>query len=340
MAEPPVRVLVVKLSAMGDVIHALPAVHRLRTLLPESEIHWLVSERWSPLLQGVSCVDGVLTTRRGLSGSLSLLKVLRAREYGMAIDLQGLLKSALITMGSGAPLRVGFSPTFAREPVASIFYNYNVSPAGTHVVDQLVEMVERGVERLNPHSSPPLPDEDRVTFGLVPTTQETRWAEECLGELGLSPPFAVLLPGTGWETKTWEPEKFSILARELKRRHSIPSLVVWGPGEEGLIPAEPGVFVAPPTDIRQMMALLSLAKVAIGGDTGPLHMSVALGVPVVGLYGPTLPERNGPYCGKNAVVCVDCPERGGHKRVCTRPCVASLGVEQVLHAVGKVLKPT
>lgn len=103
------------------------------------------------------------------------------------------------------------------------------------------------------------------------------------------------------------------------------------------MPEGEGIVVAPPTDIRQMMALLGMARVVIGGDTGPLHLAVALGVPVVGLYGPTLPERNGPYCGRSAVVCVDCSERGGHKRVCSRPCVASIGVEEVLTAVEKLL---
>ncbi len=325
-------ILVVKLSAMGDIVHALPAAHRLKELLPHHRIHWVVASRWAPLLQGVTCVHKVIPLSRGM---LPYLKTLRSlRGYQAAIDLQGLLKSAVLTAGSTAPLRTGLAPHHAREPVASLLYNQKVSPTKRHVVEQLIEVVEEAARVLGkaPDTTP-----NKPVFGLHPTEEEIRWSESCLSTLGISPPFAVILPGTGWRTKTWTPDKFAVLANMISKKLSMPSLVVWGPGEEHLIPEGEGVFVAPPTGLREMISLLSRATVVVGGDTGPLHIAAALGVPVVGLYGPTLPERNGPYSEKAEVVVKPCPHRGEHKRECSEPCVESIPPDEVFKAVERLL---
>ncbi len=326
------KILVVKLSAMGDIVHVLPAVHRLRELLPSATIHWLVSSRWAPLLKGVRGLDRVLTLDRGVVPYLSAMGMLRKGGYRLAVDLQGLLKSAVLARAGGKV--VGFDTAFAREPVAAILYSAKVSPLKEHVVEQLVEVAE-GAARLlgtgNPTSGA------NPFFGIGVTDDEVEWGHGCLRSLGLSPPFAVLLPGTGWSTKTWSPDKFARLAEMMSMELSLPSLVVWGPGEEGLIPKGRGLFVAPPTGVREMMALLALSSLVVGGDTGPLHVAAALGVPVVGLYGPTLPERNGPYTDKAEVVVKSCPHRGQHKRECAEPCVESIPVPQVFHAVRRAL---
>ena len=156
--------------------------------------------------------------------------------------------------------------------MASFLYNRRVFPTKEHIVEQLVEVAEGAASALG---IPFSPFDFTPTFCLAPTETEVEWAKGCLKSLGLSPPFAVLLPGTGWKTKTWHPQKFSELAGLLLERFARASLVVWGPGEEELIPQGKGVFVAPPTDLREMMALLSLSSLVVGGDTGPLHMVVA-----------------------------------------------------------------
>jgi heptosyltransferase-1 len=329
------KILVVKLSAMGDIIHALPAVNLLKRLLPQSEIHWLIGQRWSPLLEGVRCVERVLTLKRGFSGYLDAVKSLRANHYHAAIDLQGLLKSSALTACSGASVRAGFDTAFAREPVAALFYNIKVSPKRTHIVEQLMDLVEEAVSSFGGvHVKRGASD---VRWGLVPTEAELQHARQTLSSLGLSEPFAVILPGTGWETKTWHPDKFVELARLINKAFLMPTLAVWGPGEEDMIPEGEGIFVAPPTNLREMMALLRMASLVVGGDTGPLHMAVALGVPVVGLYGPTLPERNGPYSNRCAVVVKECPNRGQHKRRCSQPCVESIEVDQVFSTVESLI---
>ncbi len=329
------RLLVVKLSAMGDVIHALPAVNRLRRLLPNAQIHWLIAQRWSSLLEGIDSVDKVIPLPKGIGGYLETIKALRLQKYHAVIDLQGLLKSAVLTFGSGSPLRVGFDTAFAREPVASFFYNKKVSPQGSHIVEQLMDVAEEASSLFTELGD----GKDReVIWGLDPSELEREWARRALLDLGIEGPFVVLLPGTGWKTKTWHPEKFCELAKLIDSYLSIPSLVLWGPGEDDLVPQDDGIFVAPPTSLREMMAILSMASLVVGGDTGPLHMAVALGVPVVGLYGPTLPERNGPYSQDSQVVVKDCPHGGQHKRRCAEPCVESIPVEPVFEKVARLLR--
>jgi heptosyltransferase-1 len=251
------RLLVIRLSAFGDVIHTIPAVVALRDFY---EIEWLVRPAYRQL---VEIVAGVRTIRPSL-------RAIRTFP-DLVVDFQGLMKSAALARLSGAKVRYGFAGEFVREKPASWLMNRRVriDPA-THVVDwnlQLARAVVPGVQ---------MPQVDFTPFAV----NEPRGFE---GRIAV-------IPGAGKAKKQWPVERFRDLARRLGPR----TLALWGPGERELADAI-GAEVAPPTGLRELARVLRDASVVIGSDTGPLHLAAALGTPVIGLYGPTNPARNGPY---------------------------------------------
>jgi len=251
------RLLVVRLSAFGDVIHTIPAVVALRSFF---DIDWVVRPAYRELIELVARVRVVRPS----------LKEIRNR-HDLVIDFQGLMKSAFLARISGAPERYGFASEFVREKPAAWLMNRRVriDPA-THVVDwnlQLARAVQRDVKTPQVDFTPFAADEPRGFEGR-----------------------AVLLPGAGKAHKQWPVERF----RELAKRIGSKAITVWGPGERPLAEGI-GAEVAPPTSFRELARVLRDASVVIGSDTGPLHLAAALGTRVVGLYGPTNPARNGPY---------------------------------------------
>ncbi|HKB79796.1 MAG TPA: glycosyltransferase family 9 protein [Thermoanaerobaculia bacterium] len=258
------RLLVLRLSAFGDVIHTIPAVVALRERF---EIEWAVEKPYAELVEIVARVRAIPLSLRQRS-----LKNLRAvRGHDVAVDFQGLLKSALLARISGANARYGFAPQFVRERAASWFVNHRVAiDPSRHVVEwnlQLAQAVD---------SEARMPEVDFRPFAAPgPSAFEGR---------------IVLIPGAGRAEKEWPADRFRRLAGAL----GAEALAVWGPGERALAEAT-GAEVAPATSLRELARLLRDARLVIGGDTGPLHLAAALGTPVVGLYGPTSPFRNGPY---------------------------------------------
>jgi heptosyltransferase-1 len=251
------RLLVVRLSAFGDVIHTIPAVVALRSFF---DIDWVVRPAYRELVELVARVRVV---------RLSLKEI--RNHHDLVIDFQGLMKSAFLARISGARERYGFASEFVREKPAAWLMNRRVriDPA-THVVDwnlQLAQAVQRDVKTPHVDFTPFAADEPRGFAGRV-----------------------VLLPGAGRALKQWPVERF----RELAKRIGPKAITVWGPGEKALAEGI-GVEVAPPTSFRELARVLRDASVVIGSDTGPLHLAAALGTRVVGLYGPTNPARNGPY---------------------------------------------
>jgi heptosyltransferase I len=340
------RILVVKLSAIGDIIHTLPAVAALRRAYPEAWLAWLVERSGANLLRGNPDLDELITVDTlawrahwwmGLRHIWYTTRHLRRASFDLCIDFQGLLKSALFGYFSGAPRRLGFPGQMCREPLSAVFTNVHgpiVDPRA-HVVDQSVELLQAlGVATTERHFTIPLTEADE------------HFAERVWRELGLSSdvPVVVLWPGAAWKTKQWGELNYARLNDALIRRYQVRTLLTWGPGEESLIqrvvrataytPA-----IAPATTLLQLAALIARCRAFIGGDTGPLHLAAAVGTPTVALFGPTSPQRNGPYGPGHVVLHRELPCSHCYQRTCTHwECLPGIEVERVVNAVGSLLE--
>jgi heptosyltransferase I len=274
--------LVIRLSAFGDVIHTIPAVVALRDALPKTAIAWAVEPAYAEL---VEIVARVRTIRVALK-QWSIPRIAAARRdvrgFGTTIDFQGLIKSSLIARASGATERYGFARDVIREKPAAWFVNRPVTiDRSSHVIEWNLELARALAPAIT----------------SVPAVDFAPFASDPSGKLRGFDDRVVLLPGAGKREKQWPVERFA----ELARRIGDDALVAWGPGEEPLARAI-GAEVAPATNFRELAALLGKARLVIGADTGPLHLAAALGTPVIGLYGPTNPARNGPYGQLDRVV--------------------------------------
>lgn len=294
---PEQRFLLVRLGSMGDIIHALPAAAALRDTFPAAQIDWAVEPRWVRLLKGNPDLNTVVAANRlSALGMLATLQAVRAPRYTCVIDFQALYKSALLAFASGAPRRIGFSSSYAREGPASILYTERLNPRGPHKVDHNLTLVmAAGAQK-----------PQRVRFPLTIDREDEDAVARELEKHGVRE-FFVLNPGGGWQSKCWPAEGYGQLHRELAKRFGWRGVVTFGPGEESLAQAvvraagDPAA-VALPLPLGPLMALLKRAKFVVSADTGPLHVASALGAPVVGLYGPTDPARNGPYSRSDIVV--------------------------------------
>jgi heptosyltransferase-1 len=300
------NVALVKLSSLGDVVHALPVAVTLRTRLGGTRITWIVEAREAAVLQGHEAIDEILAvdTRRwrrargpadlvrAMHELVALRRRLRGACFDAVLDLQGLLKSGLVSAATGAPLRVGFAAARCREPLSALFSNRHVAPAASagHVVDQyLAVLVALGIREGKPEFRIP-----------VDPGAEARM-DGALAALGVKPRvrLVVVNPGAGRVGKRWPFERYRELVRRLRDEAAATTVVVWGPGEretaQAIAVGGPGAVLAPPTSIPELAGLLRRATAVVAGDTGPLHLAAAVGTPCVGLYGPTRAERNGPY---------------------------------------------
>jgi len=350
-ADPKVeRILIVRLSAMGDVIHTMPAVQALREIFPAAMIGWLVEERWAELLcaPGASrrgprsaqrpLVDWLHTVDlKGWRGSLLTVPTLekiarvwndvRSAGYQVAIDLQGAIRSAVLARWSGAPVVWGAAEP--RESPASLWYTRQAVTRGTHVIDQNLSLVESVVQRPSPVPSVEFPRD----MGADAVTIE-----------GIAGPgtrgYAILNPGAGWGAKRWPAERYGQVARQLAEE-GLQCVVNCGPGEDRLgdevVAASGGAAKAAKLSIAELIALTRRARLFIGGDTGPLHLAAALKVPVVAIFGPTDPARNGPY-GTRSIVLRNPASATTHTRH-KRPDegMLEIGVNQVVNAARRLL---
>jgi len=300
MTEHPQRFLVIRLSSLGDIVHALPAVSALGETFPAAEIHWAVERRYAMLLEGNPFVHhlvefNTLGWRGRLLSAVTLeemvreISALRDVTYEAAIDFQGLWKSAGIARLSRAGRRVGFAEYWMREPGAAALYTDRVSPRGRkHVIEMNLALVEQLGARPG-----------RWNFPLPRNPEDENHVEKQLASRGVQD-FIILNPGGGWKAKCWDPENYAELIRRLEAGGSYQFLLTGSPGEEELIrrilafagPTRASYF---PSTIGQFIALARRARLLVGGDTGPLHLAAAVGTPVVAIYGPTHPDRNGPF---------------------------------------------
>jgi len=283
------RFLLVRLGSLGDVVHALPAASALRATFPEAQIDWVIDPKWARLLEGNPHLSRVIPfDRKSLGGIAATIRTLRAAHYTCVIDFQALYKSALLAFSTGAPRRIGFSSAYAREGLAAHLYTERLNPRGPHKADHNLTLAHAaGAKALS------------AQFPLTIRTQDDETVQRELVQRGVTS-FFVLNPGGGWRSKCWPPERYGELHKILSVRYGIPGVISIGPGEEPLATAAVAaagksapVVVSLP--IGPLLALLRRAKFVVSADTGPLHLASALGAPVVGLYGPTDPARNGPY---------------------------------------------
>jgi heptosyltransferase-1 len=310
--------LIVRLGAMGDVLHALPAVAMLRRALPEARIGWVIERRWRellcapevelegsrgvgrPLVDEVHLVDTRAWRKRLLGAEtrrdfLAAARGLRLRKYDAALDMQGSIKSAVVAKLSGAKTILGFREP--REQAARLFYDSLVDGRAEHVIEKYVEVVQTWLEEIGL---------SRATSTLQPGTallprnkaSESR-VHAALKSMGLErSALAILNPGAGWGAKQWAPACYGGLATRLASR-GVRSVINYGPGEESLareaVASSNGNAVALFSSLSELMALARRAALFVGGDTGPMHLAALLGVKTVALFGPTDPARNGPY---------------------------------------------
>jgi len=285
------RFLVVRLSSLGDIVHTFPAVANLRESFPNAEIVWLTHPRWKLLVESSSLATEIWATEtRSFASLREILSRIRGHAFDTAIDYQGLWKSAAFSFLAGIPRRIGFSSQTIREYGVPILYTDRVRTTRTHIADQNGELSQRA-------------DASHATYTVklkVSLDEESKFLEQLRG-LGVDR-YVALSPGGGWRSKCWPPERFGALCKMIRDSLGLRCVINHGPGEESLAAAvrESSGDAAPilcNRELGQLMALLRNAICIVGGDTGPLHLAVALGTPSVALFGPTDPARNGPYRG-------------------------------------------
>ncbi len=296
---PPQRILILKPSAIGDIVHALPVLSLARRKWPDARISWLVSTACAGLLEGHPLIDEVIPFERkrfgkgwrkpsAAFGLFQFMSALRARKFDLVIDLQGLFRSGWMAWRSGAPIRVG--PREARE-FGWLFYTHHATtgfPDG-HAVDHNLAIAERlGLGREPVEFVLPIDEPDRIAVGQL---------------LPLEKRYAVLLPGSSAASKRWPAERFVELVAPLKSRFGLEAVVAGSSSDAQLARNIPGsIDLTGKTNLRQLVALLDKADLVIGNDTGPMHIAAALGRPLVGIFGPTDPKHTGPYGRLQTVV--------------------------------------
>lgn len=336
------KILIVRLGSLGDIIHTVPAQQWLRSRYPRAELHWLCEQPYRELLEAVPGIRKVwVADTRGWrrnplqSRPWALFRQLRVSGFDMAVDFQGLLKSAVLARASGAIEVVGFPARQLREPAAAFLYTRTqaVTDRRRHQVDHHLDLVDPPAHRL-PAPAHPIPLKIPALAVEQVESALSRWDE----------PPVVLNLGGGWATKRWPPERFGLLADSIEREFHLPVLLTYGPGEDDLIQAAGQSRSSPvpalQTGLFELAALCRRSRLVVAGDTGPLHLAEALGTPVVAILGPALPWRTGPYSPDNPAVLhrEACPHP--YRRRCRRHFCMDIEVEKVLSAVRLVLERT
>ncbi len=326
----PEKILIVKPSSLGDVVHGLPFLNAIRKRYPEAEIHWVIFKGFEGLLEGHTMIHKLWIVDKDswtkfnrakdtISEIKSLLRDLKEERFDLVVDLQGLLRSGLITAATGAPVRIGFKE--AREG-SRVFYTGKV-PGGRdiHAVDRYLKVAEfLGCDISEivfplPYSGIP------SSLNVYPSSFEE---------------YVVIVPGARWKTKRWPPEYFGRLAYLLPLR----SIIVGSKSDVNIaneivaLSQGKSCSLAGKTDLKELIAVIKGSKFLVTNDSGPMHIAAALGVPVFAIFGPTDPLRTGPY-GKGhtiireSVTCAPC-----FKKTCNDlKCVESLSVERVFEIV-------
>lgn len=341
------RILFVKLSSIGDILHTLPALAAVRKALPDAEISWAVEKSSAEILRGNPLINNLieLDTRslRGgkdieeiFSDARSQMRELRKHEFDIALDFQGLLKSAAIAKLSKAKKRFGFSKQNLREPASRFLLTKTIeTPQKIHVIRKNLTLAEKALNIVVPS--------ENFEFPIYTDENHKAEAEKIIAETGEN--FAILNPAGGWTTKLWHAEKFGALADKLWEEKGLVSIITTAPDEKNLAEkvlrnSRSGKASATPASLKGFYELAKRARIYVGGDTGPTHLAVAANCPIVGIFGPTEWWRNG--SPRTTDICVvrsdincrvDC-----HRRTCSNWICMDIPVETVFEAVQNRLR--
>ncbi|PKL52025.1 MAG: lipopolysaccharide heptosyltransferase II [Nitrospira bacterium HGW-Nitrospira-1] len=321
------KILVVKPSSLGDIVHSLPFLNSLKTCFPKAEIHWVIAKGLEGLLECHPMVDRLIIINKDIWKKLSrmtdtikevrqLLKDIRSERYDLAVDLQGLFRSGVITLATRAPVRIGFSE--AREG-SRFFYNVKVKGGkDVHAVQRYMKIA--GALGC---------DTEEILFPFPLCRSEMKNMEDirsCIKE------YAVIVPGARWDTKIWDAGNFGRLASFLP----IQSVVIGGKADmaiaEKVVQASSGkaLSLAGKTGLKELIEVMRHARLVISNDSGPMHIAAGFQVPVVAIFGPTSPVRTGPYGAGNIVIQSDAACAPCFKKKCgDMRCMTGISVEMV-----------
>lgn len=327
------RILISRLSALGDCLLTMPLLCALRDHFPRASLTWVVEHNAAPLVRGHRCLDHLIVLRKGWLKSprqiLRLRHQLRELQIDIAIDPQGLLRSGLAARLSGAPRRIGFAAPVGRE-LTPWLATQTVEPESSHVVDRQLELlVPLGVKW------------PRVRFEVPEDDSAAARVDDYLRDLRCDA-LAVINPGATWDSRLWLMERYGQVARHLSQR-GYASVVTWaGQRERGwaqaIVESSAGTaHLAPSTTLPELAALVRRARLFVGSDTGPLHLAAAVGTPCVGLYGTTRPEQSGPY-GSQHIVLQEFYQAGStrQRRTAANEAMRAISVERVCRACDEV----
>jgi lipopolysaccharide heptosyltransferase I len=327
--------LIVRLGALGDIVHAVPAAAALRRAYPDARIDWVVDARHASFAQLITCIDRVVPLEQPtLAAWIQLVRTLRPARYDVALDFQGLMKSAVIARASGARRVAGFSIWHLREKGARPFYS-EVGNGGQapHVIQKNLNLLSVvGIKTVD------------VEFPLAHSSSAV---VETVKVQASGRPIALINPGAAWPNKRWPVSRFGEVAAFLRDVRGLEPFVLWGPSEQSLaedvVRTSGGAArVAPATTTADLLELSRAAALMVSGDTGPLHIAGGAGTPIVAIFGPTDPERNGPWAAGDVVVSrygsCDCH----YQRQCRQAawCLNDVSVAEVTAAIQQRLGPS
>lgn len=335
------NILVIKLSAIGDVIHALPVSYAIKETYPDAHLTWVVEPPAYDLLTNNPYIDEIIVfhkkefkTKQGFKKHFfPLLRQLRARKYDVVLDLQGLAKSGILALMARGRKKIGTCDM--RELSGLVSKPTSGKHAHGHIVERYLDVVRAIGCRT-----------ERIVCPVCPTQEEKRNARRCLAEGGVRGAYAVLAVGTNWKNKCWTAENFARLADWLTEQGITPVLV--GGGKKDEVRAAKiqenmqtqGVNLIGKTTLKELSVVIDGACVFIGGDTGPTHLAAGLGVPTIELMGPTDANRNGPYGQTDNAIEIDADCKHCWKRDCRRnlDCLSQITVQQVIDKAEPYLK--
>jgi heptosyltransferase I len=331
------RILITRLSALGDCILTLPLACALRDRFPESLLVWAVEPLAASLLSRHAAIDRLMIVPKGWLSSPHCIRSMRDKLLSLrldwAVDPQSLTKSCMLGWLSGARRRIGFARPQGRE-LAPWINSETVERGATHIVDGMLRLLEPlGIMAPS------------VRFDLQAPADAESAVERFLCEAWLTGGYAVINSAASWPSKQWPADRLGRVARHLGEHHELPSVITWAGEREGRVAQEivakagGHALQAPATSLPQLVALMRRARLVIGSDTGPLHLAAAVGTPCVGLYGPTRVEKSGPYGSQHLTIQAEAPVHANRQlRQRDETAIRRISVEQVCAATDLMLR--